>query len=424
MKHYFGFALFAVLSSLSAAQETRFSASLDGSQEVPAVATTALGWGTVTLNAAATEVAIKLYFSGLSSNQTMGHIHGSSTSGQQGTTAGVAIGIGSQGALTGNFTLPNVAVTAAQVEDLRAGRWYFNVHSVNNGGGEIRGQILPEVPYYSVLLPIHENPAVTTAPTASGVGKIEFNATNDGFRSDLVFEGLSSNQTLGHIHSSAGPAANGGVVFNIGSQGATSGAFEGQTFTATDEQINLMRAGRNYYNVHTANNGGGEIRGQILRGAPIYARLQGGQEVPAVDTTATGLGFVQLNASETGIYASAFYAGLGSNATIAHIHTGAAGATGGVTFNLTPVTTFVGGTSGFAPYSIFPATLAQITTLKAGGTYFNVHSTNNGGGEIRGQIDGVFGNGLEQKAFQALSFTPDLTRQTGAKAATAQSCSH
>ncbi len=429
MKRCFGFALFVVMSALSTAQE-RFSASLDGTQEVPAVTTTALGWGTVTLNAAQTEIAIKLYFSGLSSNQTLAHIHGTAVSGQQGTNAGVAINIGSQSALTGNFNITS-PVTPAQIEDLRAGRWYFNVHSMNNTGGEIRGQILPEVPYYAVLLPIHENPAVATAPNASGLGRVVFNATNDGFVSDLVFEGLSSNQTLGHFHGPAtpaaanGPAVNSGVVFNIGSQGTTFGAFEGVAQTANDEQINLMRAGRFYYNVHTANNGGGEIRGQILRGAPIYARLQGAQEVPAVDTPATGLGFVQFNASETGIYGSAFYAGLGSNATIAHIHTGAAGATGPVTFDFTPVTTFIGGTSGFAPYRIFPATLAQVAALKSGGTYFNVHSTNNGGGEIRGQIDGVFSNGFEQKAFQALSFTPDLSRfNYGAKKASTESCSH
>jgi hypothetical protein len=32
-------------------------------------------------------------------------------------------------------------LTADQVKDLLAGKWYFNVHTAQNPGGEIRGQI-------------------------------------------------------------------------------------------------------------------------------------------------------------------------------------------------------------------------------------------------------------------------------------------
>jgi hypothetical protein len=398
----FAFAFVLLTLSLGAiAQEFRFAASLDGSQETTPVTSTGLGWGTVKLNAAETEVAIKLYFSGLGSNQTMGHIHGAAASGQQGTNAPVVINIGSSGALTGTFT-QTTAVTAAQIADLRAGRWYFNVHTETNPGGEIRGQILPELPYYSVLLSIHENPAVLTAPNASGVGKLVFE-DNGTMTSDLNFEGLSANQTAAHIHTSTGPATNGPVAFNIGSQGALTGSFSAQSFTPTDEQINVLRAGRGYYNVHTSANPGGEIRGQILRGAPIYAKLTGAQEVPSVSTTASGFGFVQFNASETGLLASALYSGLSSNASVAHIHTAAFGSNGPVSFNYTPVTTFVGNTSGFLPYAANAATQAQIASLKSGNNYFNVHSANNPGGEIRGQVDGIYSNGLERKAFQAIA---------------------
>jgi hypothetical protein len=34
-------------------------------------------------------------------------------------------------------------LTDQQVTDLMAGQWYFNVHTVQNPSGEIRGQVLP-----------------------------------------------------------------------------------------------------------------------------------------------------------------------------------------------------------------------------------------------------------------------------------------
>ena len=40
--------------------------------------------------------------------------------------------------LSGTATL-----TDAQIADLNAGKWYVNVHTAANKGGEIRGQLMP-----------------------------------------------------------------------------------------------------------------------------------------------------------------------------------------------------------------------------------------------------------------------------------------
>ena len=121
-------------------------------------------------------------------------------------------------------------------------------------------------------------------------------------------------------------------------------------------------------------------------GSPRFlftARMSGANEVPAVTTNGTGFGRVVLNAAETQITASFYWEGLTSNTTAGHIHTGAAGATGPVTFDMTPPT---GATRGSVVDKTFSITPAQVATLRAGGMYFNVHSANNTGGEIRGQI--------------------------------------
>lgn len=112
-------------------------------------------------------------------------------------------------------------------------------------------------------------------------------------------------------------------------------------------------------------------------------RMSGAQEVPAVTTNGRGFGRVVLNAAETQITASFYWEGLTGTTTVGHIHTGAAGATGPVTFDMTPPT---GANNGSVVDKVFTITPAQVATLRAGGMYFNVHSTTNAGGEVRGQI--------------------------------------
>ncbi len=117
-----------------------FTARLTGAQEVPAVTTNGRGFGRVVLNAAETEITASFYWEGLGSNVTLGHIHGPAVAG---VNAPVLFNMNPTTGVTSGRTVDRVfAVTPAQVADLRAGLWYFNIHTVNNGGGEIRGQIL------------------------------------------------------------------------------------------------------------------------------------------------------------------------------------------------------------------------------------------------------------------------------------------
>jgi len=110
--------------------------------------------------------------------------------------------------------------------------------------------------------------------------------------------------------------------------------------------------------------------------------LDGGQEVPPVTTTATGSCTVTLNDSTNQVSASCTYSGLSSNANNAHIHTGALGVSGPPIVNLS----FTAATSGTASVTNDPLSPAEVTAMKDGDTYINIHSVNHGGGEIRGQV--------------------------------------
>jgi CHRD domain len=83
-------------------------------------------------------------FNDLSSLANNSHIHGPTASNNGAgftQTAGVVFTLTrSSSAVTGGvFTNAPILLTAAQETDLLNGKYYINLHTVNNGGGEMRG---------------------------------------------------------------------------------------------------------------------------------------------------------------------------------------------------------------------------------------------------------------------------------------------
>lgn len=121
----------------------------------------------------------------------------------------------------------------------------------------------------------------------------------------------------------------------------------------------------------------------IRNGATPTANLSGTQEVPPVQTQATGRATFAYNA-QTRVLNYTLEVSNIQNVTGAHIHRGAAGVNGPVAYSLLPA----GGTlAPGAPVSgQVTVSAADETLLLNGGMYVNVHTTQNPGGEIRGQI--------------------------------------
>ena len=116
----------------------------------------------------------------------------------------------------------------------------------------------------------------------------------------------------------------------------------------------------------------------LAHAATVQVALTGAEETPAVNTTATGSGTIVVNADKT---VSGSVTTQGLSGTAAHIHLGAAGKKG------PPVITLA--KSGDNVWSV-PAgstlTDEQYASFQAGGLYINVHTPENKGGEIRGQL--------------------------------------
>jgi hypothetical protein len=133
----FGGAASAVLlpfCSSTYAATLQFKAELKGSSEVPPNPTTGTGTVTVTFDPTTKQLTWDGTYSGLTGPATGAHFHGPA---EPGKNAGVAVPITPASPLKGSATL-----TDAQAADFMAGRWYINIHTDANKGGELRGQLV------------------------------------------------------------------------------------------------------------------------------------------------------------------------------------------------------------------------------------------------------------------------------------------
>jgi hypothetical protein len=127
-------ALLAIGSSAFAASET-YVAELKASTEVPPNDSTGSGTLTATYDTATKKLAYAVSYTGLTGPATVAHFHGPAAAG---VNAGVAVPVKD----VASPIKAEATLTDAQAADLQAGKWYFNVHTEKNKGGEIRGQLI------------------------------------------------------------------------------------------------------------------------------------------------------------------------------------------------------------------------------------------------------------------------------------------
>lgn len=136
LRRSFALAGIAVLFAATASAATvKFQATLTNASEVPPTKSTGSGEAQVSLDTATHEITYDVTFSGFSSAVTAAHIHGPAAPGKN---AGVIVPLGN------NPTSPihgTAKLTAAQQRQLTDGLYYINVHTKNNPGGAIRGQL-------------------------------------------------------------------------------------------------------------------------------------------------------------------------------------------------------------------------------------------------------------------------------------------
>jgi len=358
-----------------------FTVTLSGTEENPPVTSSGTAEALLTINLLTGAVSGNLTVTGIT--PVAAHIH----DGFAGRNGGVLIGLDQDTTDPGLFTVPaGATLDAAGIDRLLAGALYVNVHTATFPGGEIRGQILTgdQVLRFTDLGGINEVPEVDTI--ARGRAAITANLATGTIVVHAQVAALDD-ATAAHVHE-AYAGTTGPVLVGLTQDGTDAGHWfvEGGLLNAAG--LEAFAAGRLYVNVHSPAHPGGEVRGQVLPDgiAVIHARLSGDEEVPSIDSAASGLAAVTLDetASRVTIHVNTRAIDDASNA---HLHGGYGGVTGGVEVGLTQ--------DGTNPAHWFAEeeslTPAQLDALLAGATYVNVHSPAHPAGEIRGQVipDGI-----------------------------------
>ncbi|MFQ5855994.1 MAG: CHRD domain-containing protein, partial [Anaerolineae bacterium] len=312
----------------------RYEARMSGDREVPPVDTAASGRAMLFLSDDETRLTYRVSVDDIE-NITAANIH-LAPAGQNGPIIHELYdGTGTfdpTNPITGTLTL-----LAGKVTTLRDGEYYVNVQTTAHPEGEIRGQVAPQQQYSALKASLsgeQETPPVAIG--SSGQGTFVLNADQTQLSYRISVQNIED-ITAAHIHRGQ-PGEDGPVVFDLydgtGSfdpDNPISGALELPATAVQD-----LLAGNYYANVHTTENPEGEIRGQIIAFTPAgsyEASLSGANEVPAVSTTAAGLGSFTLDSNLTHLDYLVTVANI-ENITAAHIHRAPAGQTGPVAHTL------------------------------------------------------------------------------------------
>lgn len=229
-----------------------FTARLSGAQETTPVASAASGSGRLVLNPVTRALSGGIELQGITA--TAAHIH----AGAFGSNGAVVIALEDGG--QGRYSVPaNTLLSAAQVDALRAGEFYFNAHSATHAGGEIRGQIGRRVLLASAS---GADEVPSNGSAASGSAFVTYDPTNRTIQGAITLSGMTA--TVAHIHMAAA-GVNGPVVVALSETAAGSGVWAVPADTRLSaEQAAALLSGGMYFNAHSAAFATGEIRGQLI----------------------------------------------------------------------------------------------------------------------------------------------------------------
>ena len=309
--------------------------------------------------------------------------------------------------------------------------YYVNLHSTDNPGGVIRGQLqrAEVVVLMGVMSPANEVPAIDSP--ATGVSQVTAIATRNasgGFTSAQTIFDINYNfgkqTTISGFHIHNGPAGvNAGVIINTAINGTTNAVVTDATGAGTlrrtvevdvnnaaqlDTLNGLFTHPKDYYiNMHTLEFGGGLIRDQ-LRNTDLMTfnvTMLPSNETPPIaglDASAPAQVLIRTVRGEDGKVLAGTatfdinyrFPAARVEFTGLHVHDGAAGVAGPVRLNsnITAANSIVSET-GFGNVYLF-STLSDANAVATLNSlvqnpelhYVNIHTTVNGGGAIRAQL--------------------------------------
>ncbi len=257
--------------------------------------------------------------------------------------------------------------------------------------------------HFAVLDGASETPAVENAGTGLAIMKFDPAASSLEYRVTVVLPPGDS-LTAAHFHRGV-PGQNGSPVhvikFTDGLWTAT-----GTWSSISPDDMQALLAGGIYVNVHTNTNPNGQLRAQVAPIPNLSAQvLSPAMEVPAVSgSNGTGKCGIWLDPTLSRAYYHVEWDSLSASPVGAHFHRASKGSNG-------PVVKAIDlpsnpGTSGMADGIWDGLTAEDITDLRSGRFYVNIHTSSNPNGEVRGQI---YTNEVFTAAIAAANEEPPVT---------------
>ena len=239
--------------NLTATCTGSISATLNGTSQVPANASTATGSVTGTFDPVSNLLSVNVSFTGLSAAAMAGHIH----SGVAGVNGGVIIAFsGFPNVVSGTYS-NSYTLTPTQATALASGGLYVNIHNANFGGGEIRGQIALSTCTFAWtgvngFSSTDQNPSIPSATTAA-TGTYQVIVTNAGCTAMATTSATVNAVPTGATAGSNSPVVVGGTInLTSSSTGGTSQSWAGpSSFTSTDQNPTIASATTGMAGVYT-----------------------------------------------------------------------------------------------------------------------------------------------------------------------------
>lgn len=217
--------------------------------------------------------------------------------GAPGTTGPIVFTLAESAAGSGIWTLAGT-LTSQQLASLEAGQYYIDIHSAAFPDGEIRGQLLAQLPvsgnaptgaavsYFNVMTGSQVNPA--TASQASGIALTVFDPATALLAEAVIAPGLPDGTA--HIHQAAAGFSGSAILPLVETAGGS--AIWAATTTLTALQAASLSSGNFYADIHTASFPNGAIRAQIIatQGSSGPGSPQAGSAGSANDIGTSGIG--------------------------------------------------------------------------------------------------------------------------------------
>ncbi|MBI1225068.1 MAG: DUF4394 domain-containing protein [Bacteroidetes bacterium] len=402
-----------------------FRAHLSGANEYPFV--TSLADGQVIAELNGNTLTVSGTFQGLESMATASHIH----LGTAGTSGGVAFPLTymlDASATSGVFMAEDntFTLTDDQVASLVNRDFYVNIHTMEHGGGEVRGQLMLESQSFftAFLTGSQAIPDVSTGAHGSVIAEVSGNRVTLsgsfaelGSALDVAIAGGS------HIHAGL-PGLNGPVLYPLVADldaNLMGGTYSPSlnTFTLDAGQLDTLLGRAMYINLHTLDVASGEIRGNLMGEASAYfmSPLSGASQTPAENVPAIGLMILEV----TGLHGQTLgsFSSLGTDfdpnvAGGAHFHEAYAGSNGNIAIELEASfdVDYMNGVFS-SDINAFEMSQGFLDSLRSRQVYTNIHTTGVPNGEVRGQLMPLAGSYFHTTLSGVNEASPVITNGLG-----------